>query len=254
MKTCEGYSKVGPILADVSLYLFSSTRFEGPFRHPHALAFSDWHTNLLSFPSLLFASTEISPTILFFFTSGLHSSSSSSRLDSATAPASSFSDRPRELWGKKWRLWLSFRARRAPIWMKGRREQMGFFFLASFSFWIDRNWFVGLCVYKYIYIFHYLCISFIPFLRLRRMWVFLVHCNLRQFHRIVLCLYVLWPPMLSQKRNPDDGDGSADGDNPDDKRRKFCFMRYYYHMVLFSLFYFFLWVFVSLIFCGIFLY
>ncbi|KGN63613.2 calmodulin-binding protein 60 A isoform X1 [Cucumis sativus] len=56
------------------------------------------------------------------------------------------------------------------------------------------------------------------------MWVFLVHCNLRQFHRIVLCLYVLWPPMLSQKRNPDDGDGPADGDNPDDKRRKFCFM------------------------------
>ncbi|XP_008453125.2 calmodulin-binding protein 60 A isoform X1 [Cucumis melo] len=56
------------------------------------------------------------------------------------------------------------------------------------------------------------------------MWVFLVHCNLRQFHRIFLCLYVLWPPMLSQKRNPDDGDGSADGDNPDDKRRKFCFM------------------------------
>ena len=41
MKTCEGYSKVGPVLADVSLYLFFSTRFEGPFRHPHALAFSD---------------------------------------------------------------------------------------------------------------------------------------------------------------------------------------------------------------------
>ncbi|XP_038878768.1 calmodulin-binding protein 60 A isoform X3 [Benincasa hispida] len=55
------------------------------------------------------------------------------------------------------------------------------------------------------------------------MLVFLVHCNLRQYHRIVLCLYVFWPPMLSQKRNPDDGDGPADGDNPDDKRRKFCF-------------------------------
>ena len=45
--------------------------------------------------------------------------------------------------------------------------------------------------------------------------------------------------MLSQKRNPDDGDGPADGDNPDDKRRKFCFMRYY-HMAIFSLSYFFL--------------
>lgn len=42
--------------------------------------------------------------------------------------------------------------------------------------------------------------------------------------------------MLSQKRNPDDGDGPADGDNPDDKRRKFCLWRYYYYYtVLLSL-------------------
>ncbi|XP_022988355.1 calmodulin-binding protein 60 A-like isoform X1 [Cucurbita maxima] len=55
------------------------------------------------------------------------------------------------------------------------------------------------------------------------MLVFLVYCNLCQYHRIVLCLYVFRPPMLSQKRNPDDGDGPSDGDNPDDKRRKFRF-------------------------------
>ena len=58
------------------------------------------------------------------------------------------------------------------------------------------------------------------------MLVFLVHCNLRQYHRFIPCLYVFVPPMSSQKRNPDDGDAPADGDNPDDKRRKFSFFRY----------------------------
>ncbi|KAG7021477.1 Calmodulin-binding protein 60 A, partial [Cucurbita argyrosperma subsp. argyrosperma] len=57
------------------------------------------------------------------------------------------------------------------------------------------------------------------------MLVFLVHCNLRQYHRFIPCLYVFLPPMSSQKRNPDDGDAPADGDNPDDKRRKFSFFR-----------------------------
>ncbi|XP_022134822.1 calmodulin-binding protein 60 A isoform X3 [Momordica charantia] len=56
------------------------------------------------------------------------------------------------------------------------------------------------------------------------MLVFLVYCNLHQYHCIVLCLYVSSSPMLSQKRNPDDGDAPADGDNPDDKRRKFSLM------------------------------
>lgn len=71
------------------------------------------------------------------------------------------------------------------------------------------------------------------------MLAFLVHCNLRQYHRIVLRLYVFLPPMSSQKRNPDDGDGPAGGDNPDNKRRKYSFERYRTVLSLRSTFVFF---------------
>lgn len=114
----------------------------------HTLSLSLTDTPIHSpLPLLLlpFAPTEISQTIFFFFfTSGLYSSSSPP--DSATPPFSSFPDRPRKFWGKKWRLWLSFRARRIRIWMKARlrieneeRDQMGFSFVTSFPYWVNRN-------------------------------------------------------------------------------------------------------------------